>query len=50
MKCCILLRRRQQPLRCWQAAEGDLLLDFIDPASKDKLDLHDRERPGFKAC
>lgn len=49
MKCCVSPGRQQQPLRCWQAAGWDLLLDFIDPASKDRLDPCDRGRRGFKA-
>lgn len=31
-----------------QAAEWDLLLGFIDPGSKDRLDLCGRDSPGFK--
>lgn len=50
-------RRTKPSLECYisaaaqmlATAEWDLLLDFIDPASKDRIDLCDRDSPGFKA-
>lgn len=39
----------QQPLRMLATTEWDLLLDFIDPVSKDRIDLCDRDSPSSKA-